>query len=67
MKEYGLHLPEDLKFIEEQIAGPLTTEAEDSFNSSQSSSSVSETVVCVCVCAHIDGEIYLYRSEVSAA
>lgn len=49
MKEYGLHLPEDLKFIEEQIAGPLTTEAEDSFNSSQSSSSVSETVVCVCV------------------
>ncbi|XP_040186533.1 deoxynucleoside triphosphate triphosphohydrolase SAMHD1 [Rana temporaria] len=42
MKEYGLHLPEDLKFIEEQIAGPLTTEAEDSFNSSQSSSSSRE-------------------------
>ncbi|XP_018426157.1 PREDICTED: deoxynucleoside triphosphate triphosphohydrolase SAMHD1 [Nanorana parkeri] len=28
MKEYGLRLPEDLKFIAEQISGPLYTDAE---------------------------------------
>ncbi|KAM9296191.1 deoxynucleoside triphosphate triphosphohydrolase SAMHD1 [Gastrophryne carolinensis] len=39
MKEYGLCLPEDLNFIKEQIAGPLHTEAEEQFNSSQKSSS----------------------------
>nr|DBA27709.1 TPA: hypothetical protein GDO54_008176 [Pyxicephalus adspersus] len=40
MEEYGLCLPEDLKFIEEQIAGPLSTKAEDPLSSSQSTSTV---------------------------
>ncbi|XP_063816253.1 deoxynucleoside triphosphate triphosphohydrolase SAMHD1 isoform X3 [Pseudophryne corroboree] len=39
MKEYGFHLPEDLNFIKEQIAGPLAHEDLEQFNSSQSSSS----------------------------
>ncbi|XP_068119754.1 deoxynucleoside triphosphate triphosphohydrolase SAMHD1-like [Hyperolius riggenbachi] len=38
MKEYGL-LPEDLTFIKEQIAGPLSTEVEEQFSSSQNNSS----------------------------
>ncbi|XP_040290956.1 deoxynucleoside triphosphate triphosphohydrolase SAMHD1-like [Bufo bufo] len=37
MKRYGLVLPEDLKFIKEQIAGPLPPE-DDCFNSSQNTS-----------------------------
>ncbi|KAE8576668.1 hypothetical protein XENTR_v10004279 [Xenopus tropicalis] len=39
MKEYGLCLPDDLTFIKEQIAGPLSSEDEQQFNSSQNSSS----------------------------
>lgn len=38
MKRCGLVLPEDLKFIKEQIAGPLPSEDEESFNSSQNTS-----------------------------
>ncbi|XP_056405325.1 deoxynucleoside triphosphate triphosphohydrolase SAMHD1 isoform X2 [Hyla sarda] len=38
MKRYGLVLPEDLKFIKEQIAGPLPPEDEELFNSSQNTS-----------------------------
>ncbi|XP_069809368.1 deoxynucleoside triphosphate triphosphohydrolase SAMHD1-like [Dendropsophus ebraccatus] len=39
MKKYGLVLPEDLKFIKEQIAGPLPPEDEECFNSSQNKGS----------------------------
>ncbi|KAM3921816.1 deoxynucleoside triphosphate triphosphohydrolase SAMHD1 isoform 2-T2 [Leptodactylus fuscus] len=38
MERYGLVLPEDLKFIKEQITGPLPPEDEERFNSSQNSS-----------------------------
>ncbi|XP_075703066.1 deoxynucleoside triphosphate triphosphohydrolase SAMHD1-like [Rhinoderma darwinii] len=38
MKSYGLVLPEDLKFIKEQIAGPLPPEDEECFDSSQNTS-----------------------------
>ncbi|XP_075033614.1 deoxynucleoside triphosphate triphosphohydrolase SAMHD1 [Mixophyes fleayi] len=38
MKEYGLHLPEDLHFIKEQIAGPPVHEDVEQFNSSQNNS-----------------------------
>ncbi|XP_053571929.1 deoxynucleoside triphosphate triphosphohydrolase SAMHD1 [Bombina bombina] len=39
MKEYGLCLPDDLLFIKEQIAGPLSGVAEQEFESSQNNSS----------------------------